>query len=259
MRPGGDLSGDDGFAFLLALALLAILSGTVVLIQSVGFATASDAAIEVRQGSARLILDGTMRKQIERVLLSGTVDPNAVARSADAPGGTLSFRLDFEDGRVDVNSAPPELIKLALQAGGTDAGTIEHVLAATAKLRHRRAAVADPVQLFPVEGRLAGRTAKEQSRFLTALSGSRGVNLSISERELLDQVAPESAAAFAQGAVASASLPTGSWQGWLTSNRTTISLTGSYRHNDGWTLRRKAIFRIDRGRHTVQILAWRTI
>jgi hypothetical protein len=258
MSLGGDKS-DGGFAFLLALALLATLSGAVVLIQSIGFATASDAAIEIRQGSARLILDGAMRRQIEQVLLSGTVDPNAITGRADAPGGTLSFQLGFADGRVDVNSAPPELIKLALRAGGTDTSTIEAVLAATAELRKRRAAVADPVQLFPVEIRLAGRPAREQSRFLTALSGSRGVNLSVSERELLNQVAPDSAAAFAPGAAASASLPPGPWQGWLTSNRTTISLTGAYRHSDGWTLRRKAVFRIDRARHAVQILAWRTL
>lgn len=250
---------EGGFAFLLALALLATLSGAVVLIQSIGFATASDAAVEIRQGSARLVLDSAMRRQIEQVFLSGLVDANTIARSADMPAAKLSFQLAFEDGRVDVNSASPELIKLALQAAGADAVTIEAVLAASGELRKRRAAVADPTQLFPVESRLAGRPAKEQSRFLTAFSGSRGINPLVSERQLLDQVAPDSAAAFAQaGAGASGATP-GSWQGWMTSTRATIALTGTYRHREGWTIRRKAIFRIDRGRHAVQILAWRTI
>lgn len=262
MSPGSDAqpeTAEGGFAFLLALALLATLSGAVVLIQSIGFSTASDAAVEIRQGSARLILDSAMRRQIEQVFLSGLVDANTIARSADAPAATMSFQLEFEDGRVDVNSAPPELIKLALQAAGADAATIDAVLATTAELRKRRAAVADPVQLFPIESRLAGRPAKEQSRFLTAFSGSRGINPSVSERQLLDQVAPDSAAAIAQSRAGAASLPLGPWQSLLTSSRATISLVGTYRHREGWTIRRKAIFRIDRGRHAVQFLAWRTI
>lgn len=250
---------DEGFAILLALALLVVLSGAIALIQSIGFAAASDAAIEARQGPARLVLDAAMRKQIEQIFQSGTVDPNTVAHRAEAPAGVLSFQLDFEDGRVDVNTAAPELIKLALQAAETDAGTVESVLAAVAELRRRRLAVTDSVQLFPIESRITGRIAKDQSRHLTAFSGSKGINPSVSERELLDRVAPESAATVAQGRVTGNNLPAGAWQGWLTSNRTTIALTGAYRHKDGWTIRRKAVFRLDRGRNTIQILAWRTI
>lgn len=250
---------EGGFAFLLAMALLAALSGAVLLIQSIGFATASDAAIEIRQGSARLILDGAIRTQIERVLLSGTVDPDSVPRATDAPAGSFSFQLGFEDGKVDVNSAPPELIKLALQAAGTDLGTIEAAMATVVELRRPRAAVADPLQIFPIGTRLTALTAKQHARFLTTFSGSRGVNLTVSERELLDQVAPDSAAALAQGGITAARIAPGPWQGWLTSTRATITLTGVYWHKDGWALRRKAVFRIDRARHTVQILAWRTI
>ncbi|MGX1788176.1 hypothetical protein ACWIGM_15615 [Bosea sp. NPDC055332] len=250
---------DGGFALLLALALLATLSGSVLLIQSIGFATASDAAIEIRQGSARLVLDAAMRTQIERIFLYETVDPDGVPRTTAAPAGSFSFQLGFEDGKVDVNSAPPELIKLALQAAGTDLGTIEAVLATVAELRRQRAAVADPLQIFPTGARLEARTAKEQARFLTTFSGSRGVNLTVSEREFLDQAAPGSAAALAPGGSTAARTAPGSWQGWLTSTRTTIALTGTYRHNDGWTMRRKAVFRIDRGRQAVQFLAWRTI
>lgn len=258
-EPQRTCDGERGFAFLLALALLMALSGAVALIQSIGFATASDAAVEIRQGSARLILDGAMRRQIERVFLSGTVDPDSFPRATDALAGSFSFQLGFEDGKVDVNSAPPELIKLALQAAGTDLSTIEAALATVVALRRQRAAVSDPLQIFPTEARLTARTAKKQARFLTTLSGSRGVNLTVSERELLDQVAPESAAALAQGSITADRIAPGPWQGWLTSTRATIALTGAYRHKDGWTLRRKAVFRIDRTRHTVQILAWRTI
>lgn len=250
---------DGGFAILLALALLLILSGTVVVIQSMGFAAASDAAIEVRQGSARLILDSAMRAQIERVFLSAVVDSDAIATNVDAPTGSLSFQLDFEDGRVDVNSAAPELIRLALQAGGADGDTIEKVLGKVLELRKRRAAVADPLQLFPVEARLTAHPAKEQARFLTTFSGSRGVNPALSGGALLNSIAPESAAAIARGGAAASPLAPSPWQGWLTSSRTTIALTGVYQHKDGWRMRRKAVFRIDRARHTVQILAWRTI
>lgn len=250
---------EGGFAILLALALLVILSGVIVVIQSIGFAAASDAAVEIRQGSARLVLDGAMRNRIEQAFLSGAADLNTVAVSADAPAGRFDFQVGFEDGKVDVNSAPPELVKLALQAAGTDPGTIEAVLAAVTELRRRRMAVADPVQLFPIENRVTGRTAKDQSRFLTAFSGSRGVNLTVSDRTLLDHVAPNSAAALSQGGAALANVSPGPWQSWLSSTRTTIALTGIYRHRDGWTMQRKAVFRIDRGRQTVQFLAWRTI
>ena len=199
-----------------------------------------------------------MRKQMEQIILSGTVDPDSIARSADGPAGSLSFQLNFEEGKVDVNNAPAELIKLALQAARTDAGTVETVMAAIAELRRRRMAVADPAQLFPIESRTTGRSANEQSRFLTTFSGSRGINPSLSERELLDQLVPENAAGIAQRGTGAGNVVPGSWQGLFTSSRATIALTGTYRHKDGWALRRKVVFRIDRGRHSVQILAWRT-
>lgn len=189
---------EAGFAILLVLALLVALSGAVVAVQSIGFTAASDAAIEVRQASARLVLDGAMRKQLEKVILSGAGDPDSIARSADAPAGSLSFQLGFEEGKVDVNSAPAELIKLALQAASTDISTVETVMAAVAELRRRRIAVADSSQLFPIESRTTGRSANEQSRFLTTFSGSRGINPSLSERELLDHIVPENAAGIAQ-------------------------------------------------------------
>lgn len=258
-EPQRSRTAESGFAFLLALALLTVLAGAVALIQSIGFASVGDAAVEIRQGSARLMLDGAMRTRIERVFLSDIVDPGVVAGITDAPAGTLSFHLDFEDGRVDVNSAPPELVRLALQAAGADDGTAGSVLASIAELRKRRAAVVDPLQLFPTESRITDRTAKEQSRFLTASSGSRGINPSAAEREFLDRIAPEGVAAIGRAGAGAANGTLGPSQAWLTSTRTTISLTGAYRHRDGWTLRRKAIFRIDRGRHAVQFLAWRTI
>ncbi|MGF7055670.1 hypothetical protein GGC47_004883 [Bosea sp. OAE752] len=234
----------------------------VVAIQSLNFQTAADATVEVQRTRARLLLDGALQVELERMLMG--IAPEQVHRrqvpSPDGTGSTITFSVSFEDGKIDVNAGPTPLLRDALRAGGADADSISEMLATVTSVRQRQGAFADARQILPLSLRLAPGSDKIV-RFLTTSSRTQSFNPRLAEPELLGDLQALPDAVRARVIALGRNEPTagpppapGPWQGWLGSARDTIKLAATLQGTGGLSMARSVVFRIDRNRQRLNLL-----
>jgi hypothetical protein len=256
----------------MALGLLLVLSGIVALAQSRGFGAASSGTVEREQAYAKLMLDGILHREIDRILHSTPIHGHpAESRQPlaleDLASPQVLVTTAMEDGRVDLNAAPPDLIRAALLADGVGGAAAEEVVSSILTLRREGAALSGVDQSLPVQQRLVEGNARDAFSSLTTLTARRTIDPVVAGDKLLAALPgiPDSIqnqiTAQRQGRLVDQQIATGggAWRAWFQSGQDTITVTASTQLLSGTWHRRVVSFRIDRGRSAISYLRWRSL
>ena len=113
---------DDGFALIIVLWTLVLLTVIATQIAATGRSEARLAANLRGAAVAQAAADGCVFEAIQRLLgdPAGLWPPDPAPRAMARPGAQAVIRLSSEDGKIDLNSAPPEVLAALLRAVGVD-------------------------------------------------------------------------------------------------------------------------------------------
>lgn len=114
--------GQRGFALIVVLWTLVLLTVIATQIAATGRSEARLAANLRGAAEAQAAADGWVYETVQRLLGDprGPWPPDPAPRVVERQGVAAVIRLGSEDGKVDLNSTPPELLAALLQAVGAD-------------------------------------------------------------------------------------------------------------------------------------------
>lgn len=149
-----------GFALLLVLWVLVLLSAIALHLSSIGRTEARIAFNLVANAKAESLADGGVARAVFALLDSNPEQrwvPDGIAREIRLPGGTATITVRDENGKINPNIAPEGLLFALLQAIGVDQDRARRLAAAIADWISP-AAVARPFGAKAVEYSNAGLT-----------------------------------------------------------------------------------------------------
>lgn len=121
---------DRGFALLVVLWAVVLLTLLVSQLTAAGRTELQVAANLRGAAAAEAAADGAVHAAVFHVLNPAQPWSPGVDRALPVPGGQAVLRIEDEGGKVNPNTAPPELLRALLRRVGADSRTADRLAAA---------------------------------------------------------------------------------------------------------------------------------
>ncbi len=250
--------GRHGFALLLVLSVLVLLSAIALHLAATGRTEARIAYNLVAGAEAEAVADAGVARAVLALMERGGAESLTIGGAPQRlalPGGSAVVRIEDENAKVNPNLAPDWLLSALLQAAGVDDEQAQQLAAAIVEYRSVRTNAPPPsgtIETIDELLRVPGMTPAILAELRPVLSIHSGASVPDAHG-----ARPLVATALASAAANPASTPGAFNPALALGERPTVAITVTAQSERGATFVRRAVVAIDPGNAAgYDVLAW---